>query len=88
LFRLKKMKNIFLTISLSSLTIVSCTKCVKCTEVSDQGVVVAKYKETCGNWRDVAEFENGVHDQALSTSTVSCVKKSKMPFVGDSSEGN
>lgn len=64
----------------------SCTKCIKCTEVSDTGVTIAKYKETCGNWRDVAEFENSVYQQALKTSTVDCVKKSKVPLVGDNSE--
>jgi hypothetical protein len=88
LFRLKKMKYIILTFIICSSIFMSCTKCTKCTEVSDKGKVVAKYNETCGNWRDVAEFENNVHAQALKTSTVSCVKKSKMPFVGDDSKGN
>lgn len=63
----------------------ACTKCVTCTETSgvDSTKSIAKYPETCGNWRDVSDFEKRVHDNALKESTVKCVKKSKIPLVGE-----
>ena len=77
------MKSAIILISVSALFISSCTKCVTCKETSDKGILITEYPETCGNAKEVTEFENTVHAQAIKTSSVVCRKKSKVPFVGN-----
>ena len=58
----------------------SCTKCMKCTESSKDDVLIVDYPETCGNWRDIAKYEERVRAQALKESNVVCTPKSKIPM--------
>jgi hypothetical protein len=58
----------------------SCTKCLKCTEKSKDDVLIVDYPETCGNWRDLAKYEERVRAQALKESNVVCTPKSKIPM--------
>ena len=76
------MKSVLIIFSISAFFISSCTKCVTCKETSEKGFLVTEYRETCGNAKEVTEFENTVHAQAIKTSTIECKRKSKVPFVG------
>lgn len=75
-----KLNRIILTFLVLSTFQYSCTKCVKCTEKTASDDLVVEYPETCGNWRDIAKFEERVRAQSLKESKVECKQKSKIPF--------
>lgn len=75
-----KLNRIVLSLFALAIFQYSCTKCVKCTERTQTDDLVVEYPETCGNWRDIAKFEERVRAQSLKESKVECQQKSKIPF--------